>query len=75
MTEQQAAILAVERRFYRHASSKEQDVFNELGLTPMQYYSRLNKLLDNPEALAAEPVLVNRLRRIRDGRARLRRAS
>lgn len=75
MTDEQIAILAIERRFYRHASSKEQAVLEELGLTPIQYYMRLNKLIDNPEAIAAEPVLIARLRRIRDSRAKIRRVS
>ncbi|OZC80646.1 hypothetical protein CH274_13555 [Rhodococcus sp. 06-418-5] len=74
MTEQQLAILAFEKRFYRHAASKEQDVKDELGLTPVQYYTRLNSLLDDPDAMQAEPVLVKRLRRIRDSRAASRRA-
>jgi hypothetical protein len=38
------------------------------GLSPIRYYQRLNELLDTERALAAEPVLVNRLRRIRDSR-------
>jgi len=33
----------------------------------------LNKLLDNPAALAADPVLVGRLRRLRTIRTRSRR--
>lgn len=32
------------------------------------YYQRLNGLLDNPEALAYSPMLVRRLRRLRDAR-------
>lgn len=74
MNDQQVAILAIEKRFYRHASSKEQDVKDELGLSPMRYYTRLNALLDDPDAIAAEPVLTSRLRRIRDSRAKQRRA-
>lgn len=74
MTPQQKEILALEKRFYRHASSKEQDVKDELGLSPVQYYVRLNQLLDDPAAIQAEPGLVKRLRRIRDSRAKLRRA-
>ncbi len=42
-----------------------------------QYYSNacFNDLIDELEALAAEPLLVNRLRRIRDSRLYARRAS
>lgn len=74
VNDQQRAILAFERRFYTTASNKENDIRDELGMNPVRYYARLTALLDNPEALAAEPVLIKRLRRIRDSRAALRRA-
>lgn len=75
MTEQQAAILAIEKRWYTAQGMKEAAISEELGLSPIRYYQLLNRLLDDPAALAAEPVLVNRLRRIRAARATARRAS
>lgn len=75
MTEQQAAILAIEKRWYTAQGTKEAAIAEELGLSPIRYYQLLNRLLDDPDALAAEPVLVNRLRRIRTARATARRAS
>ncbi|MFC8182463.1 DUF3263 domain-containing protein [Rhodococcus sp. NPDC057297] len=74
MTPQQEAILAFEKRFYTTQSGKENDIAEELGMSAVRYYQSLNALLDDPAALAAEPVLVKRLRRIRDSRAKLRRA-
>jgi len=65
MTEQERAILAMEGRWWRLAGHKEQAISDELGLSPIRYYQILVRLLDTPEALAADPVLVNRLRRIR----------
>lgn len=38
------------------------------------YYQALNALLDNPEALKADPLLVKRLRRLRTSRMRQRNA-
>ena len=38
----------------------------ELGMQPIRYYQHLNRLLDSPDALAAEPQLVRRLQRLRD---------
>lgn len=38
------------------------------------YYQRLNRLLDNPDALAYAPLLVHRLRRVRDARRAARSA-
>ncbi|TNM64358.1 DUF3263 domain-containing protein [Streptomyces sp. NP160] len=62
------AVLAVERRTFRRRGEKEQAVRDELDLSATRYYQRLNALLDDPEALAADPVLVGRLRRLRDER-------
>lgn len=74
MTPQQQAMLSIEKRWYRTQAAKEQAIADEMGMSPVRYYQLLTALLDNPEALAAEPVLVKRLRRIRDSRAKLRRA-
>ena len=45
--------------------------FDEL---PTTYYARLNALLDHPEPLAAYPMTVRRLLRLRDARRQLRSA-
>ena len=39
-----------------------------------RYYQALNNVIDRPEALAADPMLVKRLRRLRSGRQRARAA-
>lgn len=75
MTPEDQAILDWEKKFYRHASSKESDITGRFEMSAVRYYMQLNRILDDPEALAAEPVLVHRLRRIRDSRAKSRRAS
>lgn len=63
-------ILAFERRWWRHAGAKEQAIRDTFGLSPTRYYQLLNRLLDEPAALAHDPVLVARLRRLRASRAR-----
>lgn len=73
LTEREHAILAFERQWWRHAGAKEQAIRDAFGLSATRYYQLLNALLDNPAALAAEPVLVGRLRRLRSSRARNRR--
>jgi hypothetical protein len=60
------SILAMEKRYYQYASSKEEAIRNELSLSPIRYYQKLAAIIDDPEATAAEPVLTGRLRRIRD---------
>ncbi|MFC0360291.1 MULTISPECIES: DUF3263 domain-containing protein [Kytococcus] len=61
-------ILAFERQAWRYAGAKEQEIRELFGLTTTQYYQRLNQLLDTEAALAADPLLVKRLRRQRDAR-------
>ncbi|MGK5743142.1 DUF3263 domain-containing protein [Micromonospora sp. URMC 103] len=73
LTERERAILAFEQQWWRHAGAKEQAIRDAFGLSATRYYQLLNALLDNPAALAAEPVLVGRLRRLRSSRARNRR--
>ncbi|OZE35674.1 MULTISPECIES: DUF3263 domain-containing protein [unclassified Rhodococcus (in: high G+C Gram-positive bacteria)] len=74
MTPQQEEILKFEKRWYTAPGNKEADIRDQLDLSAVRYYQLLNALLDDPDALKADPVLVKRLRRIRDSRATLRRA-
>ncbi|SNX62094.1 uncharacterized protein DUF3263 [Streptomyces sp. TLI_55] len=62
------AILALERRGFTTPGAKERAIREELGLAPVRYYQLLNALLDDPRALAHDPVTVNRLRRVREAR-------
>ncbi|CAM5337067.1 hypothetical protein SPURM210S_06469 [Streptomyces purpurascens] len=61
-------ILALERRSFSGPGAKERAVREELGLAPVRYFQLLNALLDDPRALAHDPVTVNRLRRVRERR-------
>lgn len=47
-------------------------VRERFGLSPARYHQVLNRLIDTPEALHHDPMLVQRLRRIRDARRRTR---
>ncbi len=68
MTEQECAVRAFERGWWRFAGTKEQAIREQLDMSPIRYYQLLNRLLDDSEALAADPLLVNRLRRVRASR-------
>ncbi len=59
------AILDFERQSLHKPGSKEQQVRRTFGLSLARYYQVLNRIIDSPEALAAEPMLVRRLQRIR----------
>ncbi len=69
-----AEILAFERQWWHYAGSKEQAIRDLFDMSATRYYQVLNGLLDRPEALAADPMLVKRLRRLRDARQRARSA-
>ncbi|KAA9108471.1 DUF3263 domain-containing protein [Microbacterium rhizomatis] len=77
LSERDRAILDFEAAWSRHAGAKEEAIRAELGLTPARYYQLLGRLLDSAEAVVYDPMLVKRLRRIRDARehARLARAA
>ncbi|HET7399961.1 MAG TPA: DUF3263 domain-containing protein [Intrasporangium sp.] len=65
-------ILAFERQWWKYAGSKEQAIKELFDMSSTRYYQVLNALLDSPAALAADPMLVKRLRRMRASRQRAR---
>ena len=73
LTERELQILAFESKWWKHAGAKEQAIRDAFGLSSTRYYQLLNGLLDNPAALAHDPVLIGRLRRLRSTRSRTRR--
>src|SRR5690348_2844020 len=67
-------ILAFERQWWKYAGAKEQAIRELFDMSATRYYQVLNALLDRPEALAADPMLVKRRRRLRSARQRARSA-
>lgn len=67
-------ILAFERQWWKYAGAKEQAIRELFDMSSTRYYQVLNSLIDNPAALAADPMLVKRLRRLRAARQRQRSA-
>ncbi len=74
LTRRDAEILAFERQWWKYAGAKEQAVRELFDLSPTRYYQLLNALIDSPAALAHDPMLVKRLRRMRSSRQRARSA-
>lgn len=73
LTDQEREILAFERKWWRHPGAKEQAIRDTFELSATRYYQILNGLLDDPAALAHDPVVVARLRRVRASHARAHR--
>jgi hypothetical protein len=67
-------ILAFEGQWWKYAGAKEQAVRELFAMSATRYYQVLNALIDRPEALAADPLLIRRLRRLRATRQRTRSA-
>ena len=67
-------ILAFERQWWKYAGAKEQAVRELFDMSATRYYQVLNTLIDSPDALAFDPMLVKRLRRMRATRQRARSA-
>lgn len=74
LSERDAAILEFERHWWKFAGAKEQAVREKFDMSSTRYYQVLNVLIDQPEALAHDPLLVRRLRRLRAERQRQRSA-
>ena len=69
-----ADILTFERQWWKFAGAKEQAIRDKFQMSATRYYQVLNALIDKPEALAQDPLLVKRLRRLRATRQRNRSA-
>jgi hypothetical protein len=63
-------MLVFERQWWRRPGAKETAIRNQFGVAPTRYYQVLNALVDRSDALAADPLLVRRLRRVRSARQR-----
>lgn len=74
LTEVEREVLAAERSWWQHPGAKEQMIRERFDMSATRYYQALNALIDRDEALAFDPLLVNRLRRLRAARQRTRSA-
>ncbi len=74
LSERDRAILEFERQWWKYAGAKETAVREKFDMSSTRYYQVLNALIDRPEALESDPLLVRRLRRLRSQRQRQRSA-
>jgi Protein of unknown function (DUF3263) len=72
LSELEIKMLDFERQWWRYAGAKESAIKELFDLTPPAYYQMLNNLIDREDALLAEPILVKRLRRLRESRTAAR---
>lgn len=74
LTERDIAVLDFERQWWRHAGAKEEAIRDVFALSSARYYQLLNAVIDSPDALRHDPMLIKRLQRARDTRVNSRAA-
>jgi len=74
LSQRDQEILGFERQWWKYAGAKEQAIRELFDMSATRYYQVLNALIDRAEALAHDPMLVKRLRRLRSARQRARSA-
>jgi hypothetical protein len=72
--EREQRMLELERQWWKYSGAKEQAIREMFDLSATHYYQILNALIDTEAALAHDPMLVKRLRRLRTTRQRARSA-
>lgn len=78
LSDDQKVMLGLEASWWRYPGAKDAVIWDRLGWSSTRYYQVLNVLLDDPAALEHAPMVVNRLRRVREVRRlsrQVRRAS
>jgi hypothetical protein len=68
LTDRERRVLELERCWWKYAGTKDEAVRDHVGMKLADYHQFLNALLDRPEALEHDPLLVKRLRRRRAAR-------
>jgi hypothetical protein len=74
LTARDKEILEFERQWWKYSGAKEQAIRELFGMSATRYYQVLNALVDQPGAMSFDPMLIKRLQRMRNARARNRSA-
>jgi Protein of unknown function (DUF3263) len=72
LTERDTAILDFERTWWTEAGPKDTAIRERFDLSGTRYYQLLTDLIDDDQALTYDPLLIRRLRRVRERRRRAR---
>ena len=68
LSDLEVRILDFERQWWKYAGAKDAAIKELFQISAKEYYELLNNLLDREDALAASPLLIKRLRRLREAR-------
>ena len=72
LDERSRAILDFERSWWLEGGTKQRRIRERFGISATRYQQLLMRAIDLPEALRYDPMLVRRLRRLRESRRRMR---
>jgi len=72
LTERDKAVLEFERRWWAEPGTKAAAIRERFELSSARYYQILAALVETSEAMTHDPLLVRRLRRVRDRRRKER---
>ena len=72
LSDLEVRILDFERQWWKYAGAKDAAIRELFDLSTRSYYELLNNLIDREDALTAAPLLVKRLRRLREARVKSR---
>ncbi len=72
LTERDQAIIEFEQSWWSEDASKESIIRERFELSTTRYYELLGELIDSDEAYAYDPLVIRRLRRLRDRRRKAR---
>lgn len=68
LTPMEEALLEFERRYFPRPGEKERAIRDSFHMSPTRYFQIVNAMIDDPRIVRCQPVLVNRLRRLRIAR-------
>ncbi len=68
LSDLEVRMLDFERQWWKYAGAKDAAIKELFDLSTRSYYELLNDLIDREDALTASPLLVKRLRRLRQAR-------
>ena len=72
LTDRERAILDFERSWWTLDGPKEAAIRERFELSPARYYQLLGSLVESSDAIAYDPLVVRRLRRLRERRRKAR---
>jgi hypothetical protein len=72
LDERARELLDFERGAWKLTIPKERAIRERFGFSAARYHQLLHRTVDRPQALAYDPMLVRRIRRVRDARRRRR---